>query len=292
MERISTKKRVNWVPTVISIFIGALITVGATWFTIYKARQAEDNAEVERISKIKENVTSIIEEHIVNRDTLNLISLDRLIHITCSEENIKNRPSLYNLLSLSEYNIQISNHLSFEKKHEYSLVIQSLFEKLANDSVSITGKSQYTEIVNEISKSLNESKKLQGKQSLLLLVEKYESDITKLESEIAEEKINMNILTESPYIIFLSVTIYLSIMLVFYIFYRGRKRKKQILFARDRAILREKESVRKEIDYLMSKLNSKKLTDEERKRVKEQLNRLMDNYKKSYADFRHGIRYK
>ena len=94
-------KSTNWVPTLISIMIGIIVTVGATWYTVESSRKEVEQAESERLSKVKENLVSIIEEHIVNRDSIDLKGFNRLINNRTREENLYTRPTIYNLLLAS-----------------------------------------------------------------------------------------------------------------------------------------------------------------------------------------------
>jgi flagellar basal body-associated protein FliL len=71
--------KTNWIPTIVSIVVGVLFTIGATWYTIYTTKEEVQEAENERLTKVKENLVAIIEEHIVNKDSLDLNSFERLI---------------------------------------------------------------------------------------------------------------------------------------------------------------------------------------------------------------------
>jgi hypothetical protein len=270
-------KGTNWAQTIISILIGILVTIGATWYTVVSSRQEVVQAETERLNNVKENLVSIIEEHIVNKDSIDLEGFNRLINNRTREEKLYKRPTIYDLLTQAEYNIQSSKHLSFDKKLEYSKIMSSLYGNIQTDSLnSNLSDNRFPEETLKIINYLNETNKSEGKKLLINLAEKYESEIQNLQkAEIKKETIIDNLL-RSPSKFILILSIYLTFMIVFWYYYRNRKRKRQLYELHKERTYFEKEKIKKEIEHLVKLMNDKKLTNDERKDMEDRIDLLFN----------------
>lgn len=284
-------RKTNWAPTIISILIGIVVTVGATWYTVVSSRQEVVQAETERLNKVKENLVSIIEEHIVNKDSIDLDGFNRLINNRTKEENLYKRPTIYDLLTQAEYNIQSSKHLSFDKKLEYSRIISTLYSNIQTDTLrNNLSDNRFPDETLKIISYFNETNKNEGKTLLIDLTEKYEAEIQNLQkSEIKKESIVDNLLrTPSKLIMILSS--YLIFMMAFWYYYRLRKRKRQFYEIQKERTYFEKEKIKSEIDHLINLMNEEKLTKDDRKDIEERIDLLfskLESLDKYYSQ--HGI---
>lgn len=284
-------RKTNWAPTIISIIIGIVVTVGATWYTVISSRQEVVQAETERLNKVKENLVSIIEEHIVNKDSIDLDGFNRLINNRTKEENLYKRPTIYDLLTQAEYNIQSSKHLSFDKKLEYSKIISTLYSNIQTDTLrNNLSNNRFPDETLKIISYFNETNKNEGKTLLINLTEKYEAEIQNLQkSEIKKESIVDNLLrTPSKLIMILSA--YLIFIIAFWYYYRLIKRKRQFYEIQKERTYFEKEKIKSEIDHLINLMNKEKLTKDDRKDIEERIDLLfskLESLDKYYSQ--HGI---
>ena len=270
------ENKTNWIPTIVSIVIGVLITIGATWYTIYTTKEEVQEAENERLTKVKENLVAIIEEHIVNKDSINLNSFERLITNRSKEENLFIRPSIYGLLTQAEYNIESSKHLSFEKKKEYSNIISSLYIQISADTTVNFKNSKYQAEIKRILEAFSQTKEKEGKQALSTLISQYESDVAEIQKAELDEESILDYLLKSPFRLIIILSAYITLM-IFYVYYlRMRKRKKRMLKDILERRMIEKERIQMEIERLKELLSSEKFDKEERVHLEERLEMLFE----------------
>jgi hypothetical protein len=269
-------KSTNWVPTLISIMIGIIVTVGATWYTVESSRKEVEQAESERLSKVKENLVSIIEEHIVNRDSIDLKGFNRLINNRTREENLYTRPTIYNLLTQAEYNIQSSKHLSFDKKLEYAKIISTLYDDFETDTISSLINNRFPDETLKVISFFNETDKIEGKTQLAILAENYEQEIKSLQkSELKKESIIDNIL-QSPSKLIIVISLYLLITIILWYYMKMRRRRmKHFEILKDKTYF-ERDKIKTEIEHLIDLMNKEKSPKAERKNIEERIDFLFE----------------
>lgn len=254
-------KKTNWIPTIVSIVIGVLITVGATWYTIYSSKEELVKAENERYTKVKENLVSIIEEHIVNKDSLNLNAFERLITNRIIVENLSTHITIFDLLTQAEYNIENSKHLSFDKKKEYSYIVSSLYTQLASDTTIRINNGRFPSEITRITNSFSETKENEGKQGLANLINQYETKIKDLEKDNVKKESFTKLLFESPSRLLIIMSTYLLIMGAYWYYLQNRrKRRRREAYMREEIqrieeLLRNSNLPQKEEEFLKEKLD-------------------------------------
>jgi len=286
-----TKGKTNWKPTVISILIGIAVTVGATWYTVEINRQEAVQAESERLDKVKENLVSIIEEHIVNKDSIDLESFSRLVNNRTREEKLYTRPSVYNLITQAEYNIQNSKHLSFDKKLEYSKIISSLYEDFKTDTLNYKfSESRFPEEAIKIISLFNETNKSEGKKMLLSYSQKYEQEISSLQkAQLKKESFIDSLLRSPTNLVFLIIGYLILTTLLMYYLRARRKKLKHYEILKEKTYF-EREKIKAEIVHLMDLMNKEKLPKEDRKDIEQRIDYLfekLDSLEKYYSQ--HGV---
>ncbi|WP_428229150.1 hypothetical protein [Flavobacterium sp.] len=279
-------KKSSWLQTTISVLIGVIFTIGTTWYTIYINKEEAERSELERYNKVKENLVSIIEEHIVNKDSIDFISLNRIINNRIKEENLYKKPEIIDLLSLAEYNIQNSRHLSFEKKVEYSKILSKQFRNIKIDTILNVDKVRFPEEINKLNANLNSVNSESGKEMLIHLINKYEAEISDLqENKIKKDNI-LDYLFKSPSRILIILTLYLTATLV-YLYYIRLRRRKRILNKRHYEIFElESQKIKEEIDFLMTKTNEKDIQEHERAVLNDRIEYLFDKLRNVNIDYR------
>lgn len=283
---LSASKKNSWLQTTISIIIGVVFTIGTTWYTIYINKEEAERSELERYNKVKENLVSIIEEHIVNKDSIDFISLNRIINNRIKEENLYKKPEIIDLLSLAEYNIQNSRHLSFDKKIEYSRILSKQFRNIKIDTTLLLDKVRFPEEIKNLNENLNNINSSNGKETLIKLINKYENEITDLQEKKIKKESLADYFFKSPTRIIIMFAVYAGIML-FYLYYVRLRRRKRLLYEHRYEIYElEAQKIREEIDYLISKANDEKTSDKERFQLNERIDYLFDKLKKTDIDYR------
>lgn len=278
------EKKTNWIPTIVSIVIGVLFTVGATWYTVYTTKEEVQKAENERLTKVKENLVAIIEEHIFNKNSLNLTSFERLITNRSKVENLFVRPSIYNLLTQAEYNIESSKHLSFEKKKEYSNIISSLYNQISSDTTIKFTNSKYQAEIYEILQSFSETKDKEGKQALSTLISQYETEIAKNQEAQLDEDSIFDYLLKSPSRLLFILSAYLIVMLTYFYFLRTRRRKRRVMEEYQKRRVIETERIQIEIQRIKDLLSSERINKEERHELEARLEMLFDKLNLNYLE--------
>ena len=246
----SDEKKSSWLQTTISIIIGIIFTIGTTWYTIYINKEEAERSELERYNKVKENLVSIIEEHIVNKDSIDFMSLNRIINNRIKEENLYKKPEIIDLLSLAEYNIQNSRHLSFEKKVEYSRILSKQFKSFKMDTTLAIEKVRFPEEIKILNSNLNSVNSENGKETLVHLINKYETEISNLqETKIKKDNIS-SYLFKSPSRILIIVALYTTITFLYFYYTRIRRKKRYLVQRQYEIFDLENQKIKDEIDFL------------------------------------------
>ena len=120
--------RYPWMSSVVTTVISIAVAVGLTWYQINRAEQEEQKAEIERVKTVKATLVSIVEDHVVNNQSINIPRLSRLVDIKSREANIQIAPRLLEIIQLAELNIINSGYLDFQTKDGYKKVFDSIYE--------------------------------------------------------------------------------------------------------------------------------------------------------------------
>lgn len=169
--------RTNSVSLVIAGIIAILLTILSTWYQMNATQEEIDRAQFERLEKVKENIVSIIEEQIINMDTLDLEILHRIIQSQAKEEGLYIYPTILELTSIVEYNILNSNHISFTKKMKYCNVINQSFSNIESDTIIKFAKYRFNENANRLLQFIEGTNRIEAKKELIILLDNYQTII-------------------------------------------------------------------------------------------------------------------
>lgn len=279
-------KNSNWVPTLVSIVIGVAFTIGTAWYTIYSSKEELERADSEKLKNVKENLVAIIEEHIVNKDSLDLKSFERLVTNRVTEEKLKVRPTLYGLLTQAEFNIKNSRHLSFDKKKDYSSLISTLYLQISNDTTLNLKMDKHQADLALILKSFNETSESEGKKALINLINQYESELAELRTKEIDKESITDYIFKSPTRLILITGSYIAIIMAYFYFLKMRRRRRELLKKFEMRSKFESERMREEIERVKDLLSKESLSKEQRRHLEERLEMLMDrlmrNSKENY----------
>lgn len=269
----------TWTQAIVTLIIGALVTVGATYYTIYEGNKQAVQAEQERFIKVKDNIVSIVEEHIVNQKKVDINSLQRVISIKIKEEKISYPLAVSDILAQAEYNILNSRHLDINKKEEYEKAISEIYHQFAIDSTFDYSKYKESELLQSITNEIGKSNNSEANRLLITLVEKYENEIKSIEVEKSKsEKKFFEFLLEKPSLTIIVVVLYSVFSLTFLTFYRNRLRRRKEELERRKILEKERELIENEIKEIINILESNKtINDVERQSLKEKLKMLEEH---------------
>lgn len=276
LEMADKDNKASWGPTIISILVGIAVTIGTTWYTIYSSKQEAAEAENERLNKVKDNLVSIIEEHIVNKDSLDLVSFNRLINNRTKEEDLYTRPTIYDLLTDAEYNIQSSKHLSFDKKLEYSKILAALYTELSSDTTINIDNNRFPAEVKQLLSLINETNVTEGKKAISNLITKYEEEIITLEKAQIDDESIIDYLFQSPSRLIIIGSAYIGFLIFSMYHIRIRRKRRALSEVYSERIKLERIKIRDEIEFLSKRINDDSTTLEERKLLEERIEHLFN----------------
>lgn len=263
----------SWTQTIVALVIGAILTLGTTYYTIYEGNKQAVEAESERYIKVKDNIVSIVEEHIVNQKKVDLFSIQRIIDIRIKEEKVTIPISVSDIISQAEYNILNSRHLDIRKKEEYEKAINEIHKSFLADSTFDFSKYKEADLIKSIRLEINKANSQEAAKLLLVLVDKYEASLK--ENEGVKTKVDKNafeFLFDKPSLLLMVVAVYGVFATAFLSFYRKRLRRRREEIEIKKMVYYEREKLENEIQRIISILNSnQELSDDERIRFKEHL---------------------
>ncbi len=289
-DKIDNNSNGSWTQTIVALVIGAILTLGTTYYTIYEGNKQAVQAENERYIKVKDNIVSIVEEHIVNQKKVDLYSIQRIIDIRIKEENVKIPLSVSDIISQAEYNILNSRHLDIGKKEEYEKAINEIHKGFLADSTFDFSKYKEADLMKSIRSEINKANSQEAAKLLLVLVDKYETSLKEAENlKTKKDKNDFEFLFDKPSLLIMVIAVYGVLASAFLSFYRIRLRRKKEEIEIRKMMYHEREKLESEINRIISILNSnEKLDDIERIRFKENLIMLQERLEYLRHKFRHN----
>jgi len=183
----------------LATILSILATIVVGYFGIVWSQNQFRKAEEERKDRVKEEIVSIIEEHVINKKPITPSRLNRLTEIKCQNEGIPSVFTSYELLENAEYNLLESRHLDFSKKEEYKVLFDSIYQifipnvflRLRNDSTTIFSKNP--ELVENLMQNLNSCKTTESITNLETLISIYEIEINSLKKNQQKSEVQERI---------------------------------------------------------------------------------------------------
>lgn len=167
------KRKIPWLSILITAVISMVITFSVAWYQIDRTEKQEALANEERTRNVKENITAIVEEFILNSRPISLERLTRLINNRTKEGKIISAISLRDILESAEYNIIRSRYLDFERKSQYKTVFDTLYLKLAQRDFVPFEDVQYSVLANQLAEEIKKGSTAEALSSLTNLINSY-----------------------------------------------------------------------------------------------------------------------
>ena len=208
----------DWIPTIVATIITIILTIAVTWYTIDRNEKQSILAEQERTNNVKNNLVTIIEEHILNYKILDINRINRLIENRIREEKLTSKIFVNDLFQQAEYNIFNSRYLDFNKKGEYKLIFDTIYQSIIPIDSTKFSTFKYASILNEIADKIERQQKKEAVELLVRLSQSYESDIIPKRKDVAFSDI-IKELGEKP----LELTLFIALYVLFIYFFLFRR---------------------------------------------------------------------
>jgi len=132
-EKEPEKKK--WLVPVITTLVGVIATIIVAWYQLKTGEEQALQAALERERSVIHNVVKIVEEQVINNNSVDIPRLARLIDLRTREEKLPNKISVLQIIQKAEFNIINSSYLEFEKKNEYKKVFDEIYSKMSFDGL-------------------------------------------------------------------------------------------------------------------------------------------------------------
>jgi preprotein translocase subunit YajC len=217
----------DWIPTIVATIITIILTIAVAWYTVDRNEKQSILAEQERANNVKNNLVSIIEEHILNQKILDINRINRLIENRIKEEKVTSKIFVNDLFQQAEYNILNSRYLDFNKKGEYKLIFDTIYQTIIPIDSTKFSSFKYASLLNEIADKIESQQKKEAIELLVRLSQSYESDILPKRKDVAFNDI-IKELGEKPFELTLFIILYI-LFIYFFMFRRNSVFRKMLL---------------------------------------------------------------
>jgi hypothetical protein len=225
-ESIKTKQA--WLSPVITTVISILVAIGLTWYQINRAETEAAEAEIERVKSVKSTMISIVEDHVINKQPIDISRLSRLIDVKSREANINSTIRVLEIVQLAELNILNSGYLDFKTKEEFKKVFDSIYKNVRNEYKINHTDVKHAALIEDVVSSIKLGKMEESVGNLQLLVEAYSSDIKTLEAKQRKTelfKILYKSFGEKPMSFIVVIIIYFVLLIYFIPLFKKKIRK-------------------------------------------------------------------
>ena len=228
LERYPWLKRIG--ATAASILLPILATIAFAWYQSSEAEEEGRKAELEREKAVKKQLVSIVEEHVLNGEPLDLSRLRRITDLQVKEQEIRSSLPILELVEKAELNILDSRYLDFDSKKTYKKVFDNIYKEIGQ-STKMDYDGRHLGLVDDLVANLKKGKSEDAVHKLNRLLEAFNADIGELESRSSPDSKSFIFgeVIASPF--FLALMVAYS-ALVFYFWSRVQARRR----ARERAL--------------------------------------------------------
>ena len=88
----------KWVVPVVTTFVGVVATIVVAWYQLKTGQEQALQAALERERSVVQNVVKIVEEHVINNNSVDIPRLARLIDLRTKEERLPNKISVLQIV--------------------------------------------------------------------------------------------------------------------------------------------------------------------------------------------------
>ncbi len=156
--------------------IGATVAVG--WYQLAEAERQAVLAEQERAKAVRSELVSIVEEYVLNNQSIDLIRLNRLSEQRRREERVTTPIAVSELLDKAEFNIQSSRYLAFDRKQSLKEVFDTAYSELATRAFTpYSDTTPNADLFNTLARQIQDGKSTDAIKTLKQIQQTYEQDL-------------------------------------------------------------------------------------------------------------------
>lgn len=224
-ETKTQQKKRPWKAIAATTVITIIVTIVAAWYTISRTERQFVLAEAERVRNVKNNLVSIIEEHIINQKPIDCMRLTRLIETKSRDEKLLIRITARDLIEQAEYNIIYTRYLDFKQKEEYKAIFDQLYKDMIPVEYSAFKDILYAELLNRLAQNIQEGNIEESMKLLNEYVERLSTELAELEKKKALPDSFIITLFRTPYFAIFMV-LYIIFIVLFRIYMRNLRRRR------------------------------------------------------------------
>lgn len=149
----------QWLGLLVTTLIGIAATFSVGWFQLSRAEKQAALAEQERGRAIRQNLVSVVEEHVLNDKPIELARLARLIDQRRRDERFAGVITAAELIEQAEFNILSTRYLPFERKQALKPVFDGLYKEMSLSAFApFPANTPNSSLLNELARQIQEGK--------------------------------------------------------------------------------------------------------------------------------------
>ena len=177
-EEMNSQPGRNWVSLVVTTLLGIGATVAVGWYQLAEAEKQAVLAEAEREKAVRQELVSIVEEHALNNEAIDLAMLGRLTDQRRREAQVDAIVTVAELVQKAEFNILDSRYLPFDRKQALSSLFAQIYSDLNSRSFApYPLDTPKADLFNTLARQIQEGNSSEALQSLKGVQEAYAKDL-------------------------------------------------------------------------------------------------------------------
>lgn len=223
-EAATDRPKRNWLVLIATTFMGIAATVSVGWYQLNQAEKQASLAEEERARAVRQNLVSIVEEHVLNDKPIDVPRLTRLIDQRRRDERVATPITTAELLEKAEFNILETRYLAFERKQALKKVFDALYSDLSTRAFAqYPPETANANLLNTLARQVQDGKTSEALNTLKRLQEAHVTDLQEARSGRRPQSVSdvLNELLKDPWPILLTLIAYV-VFLVWLIQHRSQ----------------------------------------------------------------------
>ncbi|MFA0185086.1 hypothetical protein AB4584_21035 [Vibrio splendidus] len=227
-------KKKSWLVPTVTTLIGVAVSLAIAWYQINLSNEQALQAENERAKSVMNELTLIVEEHVINQNTVDISRLARLSELRAKQEKLLFVPSVSEIIETAEYNILKSQYLDFEKKETYKEVFDSMYSKMYGSPLAeyngIFGNS-----LNELYSSIQQGSTSESLEKLSKLATDVNAQLDEIKTITSMKSRNTfeelaKVIIDKPQFFIAVMTVYAFVLYLFMMIRRKRRMRESFMF--------------------------------------------------------------
>lgn len=225
------KPKKRWVVPLATTLIGIVSTIIVAWYQLKVGEEQAYEAAIEREKAVIQNIVKIVEEHVINNNSLDIPRLARLIDLRSREEKLKNKISTLQIIQKAEFNIINSAYLEFDKKNEYKKVFDQIYSQMSFDGLD-GYEGLHLNVANELAKSIRSGDTQTAITTLNSLLDLLNKDV--IEARESKSSVSLSFLKifDTKFILILAVIQLVLIVVMTFLRHQIRRKREMEMLKR------------------------------------------------------------